>query len=336
MATIQRPCAKDLSTWEYIRKTASERLSAFLTGQYSYTFSNTADKTVKLHLADDVPGTGGKQDFFLTVPARASGIEIPMKCDLISVTAGFFHPTTGTYEIFWENRRFSWESGMTISIGNRHSVDANKFRVDVYPNAAEVPKKFSHKDTYSRDKLHCMHMLMLPGHTRGDNIEAGAKPRVASELTVYSRRLGSGASSGTASTGSSWIGSSVSRALPDGSLEVSDCDGTTRRVNPAEEVALVALPPGITDWAKNLPAWPSGPSTISSVGQESLVSDMAPPPAHLRHPREKIVEAAGDEVESYYSFSTFAPSTVAPSTPAPRRLPAVPTVEELRNRADRR
>jgi len=320
MATIQRPVAKGQSTWDYLARAAGARLSAFLTGQYTYSFSNTTGRTVKMHLSDDQAGKGAAQDYFLTVPAGAQNVEVPMKSDMIVVTAGFFRPEDGAYEIFWENRRFSWETGVSISAANRHSVDANRIRTDVWPGAPEAPRETTTVVARGRPQKSSS-LLMLPPPvmpalagqpkaSRGmpaleDGKTTAAGDSIAAGFRVFSRRPGGG-DSGAAGIG--WVSCDVTRALEDGSLEVSDAGGSRFRLRPTEEASLIALPPGVTA---------ASMATATMSAADSFVSDMAPPPAHLRHPRSKIEDAAGTVASSYASFSTAAPSPVA--APAGRR-----------------
>lgn len=142
-------------------------------------------------------------------------------------------------------------------------------------------------------------MLMLPG-----TLAAGPRSASLKGLRVYSQALGQN-HSGSNSTGS-WVGGEISRALPDGSLEVCGLGGTLC-VRPMEEAAIVSLPRGTIDW----PAL-SSPSVhgIRSVTLESEKSDMAPPPANRQHFRDKIIEAAGLIQDTYATFSTAAPSPV--------------------------
>lgn len=314
MATIQRPAAK--STWDFLASAAGARLSAFLTGRYTYTFANTAERTVKLHLSDDCAGAAGaRQDYFLTVPGGASGVEVPMKSDMISVTAGFFHPETGAYEVFWESRRFSWESNATISMGQRHSVDANRLRVDVTPGSPEAPR--SAPRGQGRQAL-----LMLAGGEAGEAV------------AVFSRRPGAAAGS--------WMPGAVSRALPDGTIEVTGERGTWR-VQPTQEAALVAIPsigPGVpapraeanrggggkNDWVPRAGGRPLAMTTPPLGEGDSLMSEMLPPPANLRHPGQKIADVAGTlHSDTYRTISTNAPSSLGSADAfSVRRLPAVP------------
>jgi len=292
MSTLRRPSDKGQSTWDFLGA-AGARLSAYLVGQYAYSFSNTSGRTVKMHLTDDTgrPGDRG-QDYFLTVPANAEGIEVPMKSDMIIVTAGFFKPEDGTYEIFWQNRRFSWESDISICACPKHSVDANRICVDVFPGAQELPRGGAR----ARASGQTFRMLMLPDTIR--NLDG---------IRVFSRRPGGGRSA------SEWQSSDLRKALPDGSLEVTADEGSRSLVQPVREASLLALPPGISAAEFTSACWTHPAAKTSQISE---LSDMGLPPAHLRHPRDKIRDVAGSFVSSYASFSTAAPSPV--STPGRR------------------
>jgi len=342
MATIQRPMANQ-STWEYLRRMAGARVGAYLSGQYTYNFSNASDRTVKLHLSEDRQGSasqaGGRQDYFLTVPAGASGIEVPMRSDMISVDAGFFRPDLGAYEIFWERRRFSWEANMIVQIASRHSVDSNPLRVDVFPGApavakpraapafgagargdggrsgAVVPAESTRRPPARQDRAAFPVAGGRPHVFRPTRLPLLPFPEIEEEddmadhdpgagvlgMRVFSQRPGGARGGGCAGA---WVGCDVVRALEDGSLEVRDAEGGGRswNVRPAEQASLVPLPPGIEDW-RSLAA-----SGFAGDSYESSVSDMAPPPRHLRHPGDKIREVAGSRVPSYGSYATTVPS----------------------------
>lgn len=347
MATLMRPANR--GSWEYLRTAAGDRVSAFLTGRYFYTFANTTDRTVKMHLTEDALGmpVSGKQDYYLTVPAGATGVEVPMKADMILVAAGFFVPQVGAYEVFWEPRRFAWESGCVISVGARHSVESNKYRVDVHPGAKEVPRTgktlpYGGSCGGGLDAPRSLRLLMLPEeeHTQ-KAISAGGT--LLKELRVYSQRPGvrAGAVSlsvaapsslpGTGSTLSSgsgsWAGSAVTRAMEDGSLEVQDSDGSLRIVRPEHEVSLVALPAGTTaaGWVSRAmggslrSSSSSVERTLDDVDLLSVVSDMAPPPASRRHIHDKISEVAGpiQSLDWCATFSTAASPCAAAAAAAP-------------------
>eukprot|EP00444_Apocalathium_aciculiferum_P059726 CAMPEP_0183599674 /NCGR_PEP_ID=MMETSP0371-20130417/179553_1 /TAXON_ID=268820 /ORGANISM="Peridinium aciculiferum, Strain PAER-2" /LENGTH=240 /DNA_ID=CAMNT_0025811743 /DNA_START=8 /DNA_END=726 /DNA_ORIENTATION=+ len=202
MATMRRPVPASNSAWDCVVHAADavcQTASAYLNGRFIFTFANTAKRTVKMHLTEDAdgsekgkgagsearadyfltvpPGAEGvevpmafsrlrvtagffhpemgsyevfwesrpfkgkgagseaRADYFLTVPPGAEGVEVPMAFSRLRVTAGFFHPEMGTYEVFWESRPFAYEPGCTIAVAARHSVDVNRFHIDVGPGA---------------------------------------------------------------------------------------------------------------------------------------------------------------------------------------------------------
>mmetsp|Transcript_136038 Transcript_136038/g.434316 ORF Transcript_136038/g.434316 Transcript_136038/m.434316 type:complete len:317 (+) Transcript_136038:87-1037(+) len=315
MATIRRPSKKDQSGWD-ILGAAGARIGAYLIGQYNYSFSNASGRTVKLHLVDDTgaPGGAGRQDYFLTVPGNAEGVEVPMKSNMIVVTAGFFMPEDGTYEIFWENRRFSWESELSICVAARHSVDANRVCTDVFPGAPEVPRGCRGgappRGSAGTGQRGGGQLKMLP-----DN----ASPTLEGLKLFSLRPKGAGGSSSKAG-GGEWQSCELKQALPDGSLEVSDShtegSRSLRLLQPLREPSLLLLPPGIIRdfFGSTVGSQRPNPEKLSAI---SDFSDFGLPPPHLRHPRDKIQDIAGSFVSSYATFSTMAPSPAG--TPANRQ-----------------
>merc|ERR1719221_537321 len=88
-----------------------------------------------------------------------------------------------------------------------------------------------------------MTLLMLPrGLADASSRPGSSSSSVLKDLRVYSQQpAGRDGGVSTGST-SSWAGSEMSRALPDGTLEVSGPEGSLQRVRPMEEATLISLP----------------------------------------------------------------------------------------------
>mmetsp|Transcript_54696 Transcript_54696/g.123064 ORF Transcript_54696/g.123064 Transcript_54696/m.123064 type:complete len:333 (-) Transcript_54696:81-1079(-) len=151
MATLQRYGPQEESLWSRVRHSAGsvcQRGGAYLSGQYQYVFHNETQRTVKMHLQDDLDVAAAKRnagqrqsDYYLTLPPQTRNVEIPMRSGMVIVTAGFFHSDRVAYEIFWDSRRFAWEPNSAFAIKPRHSIDVNQFRVDVAPQSPEAPPR---------------------------------------------------------------------------------------------------------------------------------------------------------------------------------------------------
>eukprot|EP00428_Durinskia_dybowskii_P018297 CAMPEP_0170212184 /NCGR_PEP_ID=MMETSP0116_2-20130129/5709_1 /TAXON_ID=400756 /ORGANISM="Durinskia baltica, Strain CSIRO CS-38" /LENGTH=344 /DNA_ID=CAMNT_0010462721 /DNA_START=19 /DNA_END=1053 /DNA_ORIENTATION=+ len=262
MTTIQRPRPAGDSAWDMMRHIAGaacQSAGAYLSGTYTYTFSNSATRTVKLHLTDDraydAPQTDkAPQAYFLTVPPDSRGVEVPMVSGRIRVTAGFFHADLGRYEIFWESRPFTWEAGVKVSVGTRHSVDLNVFRDDVLPLSSIS------EETRNSSGLGEEHMAR-----RGARVDAVEQPiarrdrtsgRAALRLSPAEPAAKAAIANGNADDAtdstlsglviythgaSGWVSGTVARELEDGTLEVES--GSNRwTLQPQEQVALLPLP----------------------------------------------------------------------------------------------
>eukprot|EP00444_Apocalathium_aciculiferum_P038156 CAMPEP_0183490226 /NCGR_PEP_ID=MMETSP0370-20130417/181839_1 /TAXON_ID=268820 /ORGANISM="Peridinium aciculiferum, Strain PAER-2" /LENGTH=262 /DNA_ID=CAMNT_0025683563 /DNA_START=72 /DNA_END=860 /DNA_ORIENTATION=- len=240
MATIRRPVPASNSAWDCVVHAADsvcQTASAYLNGRFVFTFTNTAKRTVKLHLAEDVDasergkgkGSEGRADYFLTVPPGAEGVEVPMASSRLRVTAGFFHPEMGTYEVFWESRPFAYEPGCTIAIAARHSVDVNRFHVDVWPGAPlasspEVAKALpaAASGTLRQAGLGSLRLFALPAPPQANGL-------AKADLQIFSLK------------GKDWVSGNVSKELPDGSIEIGN-GSKVWVVNPREQASLVRFP----------------------------------------------------------------------------------------------
>jgi len=225
------------SAWERLKHSADlacQRGGAYLSGQYTFAFSNESAWTVKLHLVEDVEGTGtrhgtgqARHGYFLTLPAQTRGIEIPMMAPLVLVTAGFFRPERGAFEVFWERRRFSWEPGLRLTVRSRHSIDANRFHVDVYAGAPEADSWVPNAAYARREPARSMMLLpQVPGRT------LEGYPAVA-----YTQ------------VGNQWSAADVTHVLPDGSFFLED-GSFSWLVNPQEQATLMPLDWSIFDFKR--------------------------------------------------------------------------------------
>mmetsp|Transcript_12492 Transcript_12492/g.29429 ORF Transcript_12492/g.29429 Transcript_12492/m.29429 type:complete len:315 (-) Transcript_12492:165-1109(-) len=128
------------------RQTAAvfvQRISVALCGEYSYTFQNTADRAVKVHMIPDAGSSAhgdseqmaskaAEAGVIVCVPPKSGEVKIPFKSPSILVRAGFEHEDTGFCEIFWTLRRFEWEPTITITFRPEHSQANNTFHEDVH------------------------------------------------------------------------------------------------------------------------------------------------------------------------------------------------------------
>lgn len=260
MATIRRPAPASASAWDVLKHAADSVCSsagAYLAGRFAFTFANRTAKTVKMHLAEDLssseaadPDGAQRSDYFLTVPPGSMGVEVPMPSSRVRVTAGFFHADSGHYEIFWESRSFAWEPGLVINVEQRHSVDVNRFRVDVWPGAplavpvdasrAELavqqpcPSRglpFSQAPAVEDSGLRqagqaSLRLLMLPG----------APPVLGEDLPALpGLQIFSCGRDG-------WVAGSLARELADGSLELRDGPSSIYSIKPQDQPSLVRIP----------------------------------------------------------------------------------------------
>mmetsp|Transcript_136441 Transcript_136441/g.436628 ORF Transcript_136441/g.436628 Transcript_136441/m.436628 type:complete len:215 (+) Transcript_136441:206-850(+) len=192
-----------------------------------------------MHLTEDADGsekgngTGSeaRADYFLTVPPGAEGIEVPMAFSRLRVTAGFFHPEMGTYEVFWESRPFAYEPGCTIAVAARHSVDVNRFHVDVWPGAPlasppqsakalEAPASGADLRQAGQGSLRLFALPPPPPQAKGSANFA---------LQIFSLK------------GKDWVSGNVSKELPDGSMEIGK-GSKVWVVKPWEQAPLVRFP----------------------------------------------------------------------------------------------
>jgi len=279
-STICRTAPPSDSVWDQVRHAAGvacQRSEAYLTGQYAFCFSNASARTVKMHLVDDGPGAGAgdAQDYFLTLPAGSDSVEVPMSSSFVTVTAGFFRPEEGAYEIFWERRRFSWQPGTKLVAKASHSVDANRFRADVWPGAPEAARpatRTSRAGTVSFDpaRAAALPLMMLPhmAEVRQSPEAAASSPRPAPrggggypcsrEPSFAASRAWTASSAYLGPTLSAdalmhlgvrafshgvdgWHAASIADVRADGALELEDGRGST--VSPADKACLVHLPP---------------------------------------------------------------------------------------------
>mmetsp|Transcript_136443 Transcript_136443/g.436634 ORF Transcript_136443/g.436634 Transcript_136443/m.436634 type:complete len:213 (+) Transcript_136443:206-844(+) len=190
-----------------------------------------------MHLTEDADGsekgngTGSeaRADYFLTVPPGAEGIEVPMAFSRLRVTAGFFHPEMGTYEVFWESRPFAYEPGCTIAVAARHSVDVNRFHVDVWPGAplASSPEAAKGLPAATSGALRqaglgSLRLFALPAPPQANGLSKA-------DLQIFSLM------------GKDWVSGNVSKELPDGSMEIGK-GSKVWVVKPWEQAPLVRFP----------------------------------------------------------------------------------------------
>mmetsp|Transcript_52387 Transcript_52387/g.117973 ORF Transcript_52387/g.117973 Transcript_52387/m.117973 type:complete len:317 (-) Transcript_52387:318-1268(-) len=116
-----------------------QHISVLIGGEYIYTFKNTADRAVKVHITPVASATEEDENhetamgMVAIVPAHSGELKIPLKSDSIMVRAGFEHDETGLCEIFWGLRRFDWEPTIVIQFRPEHSHENNNFYADVQP-----------------------------------------------------------------------------------------------------------------------------------------------------------------------------------------------------------
>lgn len=269
---------------------AAARLNCYyLTGTFVYKFANDSGRTVKLHLSDDESGvaSANRLDYFLTVPAKSEGVEVPMKSGMICVTAGFYRPEDGSYEIFWENRRFAWEQDATFCARAQHSVQSNMVRADVFPGAPEVPR-----GTCLQEGKHCFRMLM------GETLDL-------KDVRVFSQRALEGPPDKRKAM-------DLRLALADGSLQLVDEDKQQHCVEPLRHATLMSLPRAFVDAAVSRGNMLLG----QAVGGEDP-SCMAPAPRETQYPYKL---GGADTLTSSYAPLTL--NTLKPSFRAPMQMPS--------------
>lgn len=49
---------------------------------------------------------GLPEDYFLTIPVGVAGVEVPMTSEMIVVSAGFYRPEDGAYEVSGEHAAY--------------------------------------------------------------------------------------------------------------------------------------------------------------------------------------------------------------------------------------
>lgn len=297
MATVQRLADKDEgSAWGYWAGAASARLSAYLSGQYVFRFSNASARTAKLHLADDRPGAAYQQDYFLTIPVGVAGVEVPMTSEMIVVSAGFYRPEDGAYEVFWERRRFSWAADINICIDRRHSVDANRIHEDVWPGAPEV------RAVEALAAQPAKWPSLFDGYGGDANISVGRE--------TPSTALSPNSTLPYCPTqGDSWT---YFASLPDsvGEVEEERRSAASSARLPREPV-LLALPPATLDRPRHRSgASSSSWASCACAGADTFASDFEAPPTHLQHPEDQLDGAAAASC-SGCTFSTSAASPAA-------------------------
>jgi len=188
----------------------------------------------------------------------------------LRITAGFFHAETGTYEVFWESRPFAWEPGSTITMATRHSVDVNRFCVDIWPGAplaaskegVGLQGKFAvHQPASGTDLPKAgrasLRLFMMPGAPQGKSAAKEEDSLSLPGLQIFSRdREG-------------WVSGSLSKELPDGALELRGEDSRVWLVKPWEQVSLVRIP-ALTNGSIGISQASAGPFSMrTTLSQES-------------------------------------------------------------------
>eukprot|EP00405_Crypthecodinium_cohnii_P000008 CAMPEP_0194757308 /NCGR_PEP_ID=MMETSP0323_2-20130528/10831_1 /TAXON_ID=2866 ORGANISM="Crypthecodinium cohnii, Strain Seligo" /NCGR_SAMPLE_ID=MMETSP0323_2 /ASSEMBLY_ACC=CAM_ASM_000346 /LENGTH=291 /DNA_ID=CAMNT_0039677191 /DNA_START=82 /DNA_END=957 /DNA_ORIENTATION=+ len=234
---------------------ACKSVGAYLTGNYVFSFANTTKRTVKLHISEDAStaqaGSGVIGcDYLLTVPPGSTAVEVPASATRIRVSAGFYHAESGLYEVFWTQRPFHWEAGCLITVAPRHSVDANRFHLDVWPGAplAEITSAAAKQGTASEavvaSSSKSLRLLALPAPPKA--LENGQKALPDYRLSSAEESLVLPGLQIFARNAQGWVPQTVSKELQNGTLEVTGGGSSGPRcvtLNPEEEPALIRMPP---------------------------------------------------------------------------------------------
>mmetsp|Transcript_119695 Transcript_119695/g.343864 ORF Transcript_119695/g.343864 Transcript_119695/m.343864 type:complete len:217 (-) Transcript_119695:61-711(-) len=169
---------------------------------------------------------------------------------MIVVSAGFFNASPRGYEVFWERRRFSWGFGGVISASEADSVDANRLREDVYPDAPWIVP-------FAEVEI-------------GSWSAATSSTRSADGSSVHASSLQS-SSLGT------WAEGDDSSELGGTTPEAGDASGSSWPMRSSEGAGLLALPPPPAGHSA------SAAATVPSLG-DLPTGDPALPPVSQGQP----------------------------------------------------
>eukprot|EP00971_Amphidinium_carterae_P305266 6065973-Amphidinium_carterae.1 len=162
-----------------------ESMMAHFTGDYKYCFQNLSPYTARVFLFEAVDEKRAKAQqqssvtgHLLTLPPQGKEVYVDMKTRKVRVRAGYLlSDQTLAIKVFWENREFPWEAGMTIRLQPKHMQEGK-----LYNDLQGLPED---------DDVAEAHMLpksthpVKPGHRMG-KVSKLARPAVASASPFYS------------------------------------------------------------------------------------------------------------------------------------------------------
>mmetsp|Transcript_53451 Transcript_53451/g.98866 ORF Transcript_53451/g.98866 Transcript_53451/m.98866 type:complete len:350 (+) Transcript_53451:65-1114(+) len=111
-----------------------ESMMAHFTGDYRYCFQNLSPYTARVFLVESTCDEKRMREMpnttihLLTLPPKGKEVHVDMKARKVRVRAGYLLSDQSlAIKMFWENREFTWEAGMTIRLQPKHMQEGKLY-----------------------------------------------------------------------------------------------------------------------------------------------------------------------------------------------------------------